>query len=233
MHEPECERIHLRGEGQGQTTGQGMESAALRPSGPRAIYHTAAPTSRARTGGDSSVGDSSMYRTLGSMGIALAALSFVACSDSISANANAHVSIQDQCDPASFNAALGAGTCTRQGNTTFAQFNTELNATQQVAAWRFVPANLTIHVGQRLTETNDGGEMHTFTEVAQFGGGIVPSLNQASGNPVEAPECQQLAQGDLLASGTTHTGDVETAATTDKYQCCIHPWMRATVTVVQ
>jgi plastocyanin len=172
-----------------------------------------------------------MHRPLISIGIAVAAIAFIGCSDSTSANTNAHVSIQDQCDPTSFDAALGAGSCTRQGNVTFAQFNTELNATQHVAAWQFVPANLTIHVGQRLTATNNGGEVHTFTEVAQFGGGIVPSLNQASGNPVEAPECQQLAAGDLLAAGTTFTGDVETTATTDKYQCCIHPWMRATITI--
>ena len=172
-----------------------------------------------------------MYRTLGSMGLALAAVSFVACSDSISANANAHVSIQDQCDPASFNAALGAGTCTRQGNTTLAQFNSELNSTHQVAAWRFLPNNLTIRIGQRLTETNNGGEVHTFTEVAQFGGGIVPALNQASGNTAVAPECQQLSASDMIAAGTTHTGDVETAAKTELYQCCIHPWMRATVTI--
>ena len=172
-----------------------------------------------------------MYRTFGSIGIALAALSFLACSDSTSANANAHVSIQDECDPASFNAALGAGACSRQGNMTLAQFNTELNATRQVAAWRFLPNNLTVRIGQRLTETNNGGEVHTFTEVAQFGGGIVPALNQASGNVTVAPECQQVTASDMIAAGTTHTGDVETAAKTELYQCCIHPWMRATVTI--
>jgi hypothetical protein len=51
---------------------------------------------------------------------------------------------------------------------TFAQFNSELSATQQVAAWRFVPPNLTVRVGQSIAATNDGGEVHTFTEVAQF-----------------------------------------------------------------
>src|SRR3954470_6004675 len=171
-----------------------------------------------------------MYRVAKSIGVILAA-TLTACSDSVEPKANAIVSIQDQCDPASFNAALGAGTCTRQGNTTLAQFNTELNATHQVAAWRFLPNNLTIRVGQRLTETNNGGEVHTFTEVAQFGGGIVPALNQASGNTVVASECQQLSASDMIAAGTTHTGDVETTAKTELYQCCIHPWMRATVTI--
>jgi plastocyanin len=197
----------------------------------RAIYHTAAPTSRVRVGGDQSVGDFSMYRTFGSIGIALAALSFLACSDSITTTSNAHVNILDECDPASFNAALGAGTCSRQGTMTLAQFNAELNATQQVAAWQFIPSNLTIRIGQRLTETNLGGEVHTFTEVAQYGGGIVPALNQASGNVTVAPECQQVTAADMIAAGATHTGDVETAAKTELYQCCIHPWMRATVTI--
>jgi len=172
-----------------------------------------------------------MYGRLTSIGIALTAITLAACSDSISANANTHVSVQDQCDPASFNAALGAGTCSKQGSMTFAQFNSELNATQQVAAWRFVPQNLTVRVGQSITATNVGGEMHTFTEVAQFGGGIVPALNQASGNTVEAPECKQLAASDFIASGSTFTADVETTVGTEHYQCCIHPWMRATVTV--
>lgn len=172
-----------------------------------------------------------MYRTLSSIGIALATIVVAGCGDSTSANANAHVSMQDQCDPTSFNAALGAGACSKQGSMTFAQFNSELNATQRVAAWQFVPPNLTIRVGQSITATNDGGEVHTFTSVAQFGGGIVPSLNQASGNTVEAPECKQLTAVDMVASGTTFMGDVETTAGTEHYQCCIHPWMRATVTV--
>ncbi|HEY1953935.1 MAG TPA: hypothetical protein VGG76_14105, partial [Gemmatimonadaceae bacterium] len=69
-----------------------------------------------------------MHRTIGSMAIALATLSFAACSDS-TATTSTHVSIQDDCDPGTFNAALGAGACNRQGGTTLAQFNSELSAT--------------------------------------------------------------------------------------------------------
>lgn len=154
------------------------------------------------------------------------------CNDSNSPLANPRVSMRDECDPASFNAALGAGACTRNGSMTLTQFNAELNATHRVAAWQFVPATLTIHRGDVVTAMNDGGEVHTFTEVAQFGGGIVPSLNQASGNPTEAPECTQLEADDRVAAGATYHADPANSLGTELYQCCIHPWMRAVVTVI-
>jgi plastocyanin len=172
-----------------------------------------------------------MYRTMSNtLILVLAAGVFVACSDSTAPKTSATLAIQDECDPASFNAALGAGTCTRQGIVTFSQFNTELNSTHRVAAWQFVPTNLSIRIGQSIAATNNGGEMHTFTEVEQFGGGIVPALNQASGNTVVAPECTALTAADMVMPGATFTTDAETAAGTELYQCCIHPWMRAVVT---
>lgn len=173
-----------------------------------------------------------MFRSLRPVASLLVGVAFMGCSDSSGPNANAHVSIQDECDPASFNAALGAGTCVRQGTETFAQFNSELSSTHAVAAWKFVPAALTIHLGQSISAMNNGGEVHTFTEVAQFGGGIVPSLNQASGNPNEAPECASLSASDHIAAGTTFTTTAADKVETEHYQCCIHPWMRADVTVI-
>ena len=175
-----------------------------------------------------------MRRTFPRLVIACAACIAAGCGkDSTSPVADARVSAQDQCDPATFNAALGSGTCAKQGNTTFTAFNNELNATKQVAAWRFVPSAFTIRVGQSITATNDGGEKHTFTEVKAFGGGIVPSLNTASGNTQEAPECAALTATDMIASGATFRTDAATDVGTELYQCCIHPWMRATVTVMQ
>ena len=115
--------------------------------------------------------------------LSLLAVAAVACGDSNSPTVDAQVSALDQCDPASFNAALGNGACTKQGNVTLTAFNNELNSTHHVASWQFVPNNFTIRVGQAITVTNNGGEKHTFTEVDNFGGGIVPALNSASGNP--------------------------------------------------
>ncbi|HTE45367.1 MAG TPA: hypothetical protein VK636_09010 [Gemmatimonadaceae bacterium] len=178
-----------------------------------------------------------MRRTLihiASLAVAVGSVTLAACgsdSNSPSQLPDATLSMQDQCDSASFNAGIGAGTCTHQGSVTLAQFNSELTATQKVAAWAFAPTALTIQVGQSIKAMNDGGEGHTFTEVEAFGGGIIPALNTASGNPVEAPECAALATNALVAPGGTFTSDAATTVGTEYYQCCIHPWMRATVTI--
>jgi plastocyanin len=145
------------------------------------------------------------------------------------------VQLRDDCDPATFNAALGAGACQHSSGSTgitLSAFNAELAANHTVAAWKIVPATLDTREGARLAVVNTGGETHTYTEVDEFGGGVVPALNQASGNTTVAPECLNAAEFDssTVRSGQTvqHTFD---ARGTEKYQCCIHPWMRQTVIV--
>src|SRR3954465_2655880 len=167
----------------------------------------------------------SMHRSLGLLAIALAVAGVAACSDSSGPVETTNVSMPDQCDAASFNAALGAGTCSTQGSVTFAQFNGELNSSHQVAAWRYVPSTLEIHVGQAITAINQGGETHTFTEVDQFGGGIVPSLNELAHATAVAPEGQALEADDFVAPGGTYREQVSETGTV-KFQCCIHPWMK-------
>jgi hypothetical protein len=98
------------------------------------------------------------------------------------------VQMMDACDPQSFNAALGPGTCARQGGVRFAKFLTLLGKHHKVGAWNFAPPTLNVRVGQELLAVNQGGEVHTFTEVEEFGGGFVPDLNALSGEPVPAPE---------------------------------------------
>jgi plastocyanin len=147
------------------------------------------------------------------------------------ANANKHdngglVSMLDQCEPTSFNAVLGAGACVGNGSVTFDDFISELTQRKQVKTWRFEPHTVNMLVGQTLTAINLGGEEHTFTEVDEFGGGIVQSLNDLSGNPVPAPEC--LGAIERIAPGESES-EVENDAGTELYQCCIHPWMRAKV----
>ena len=140
------------------------------------------------------------------------------------------IEVLDACDPMSFNAAIGAGTCTRPGGLSFSSFIAQLTAKGEVGAWRFAPANnVQVQVGQILLAINRGGEVHTFTEVEEFGGGLVPLLNDLSHNTDVAPECLALTPSDFIPPGGTKSDDVEVAGT-EKYQCCIHPWMRAVVT---
>jgi len=83
------------------------------------------------------------------------------------------IHIRDYCDPATFNAAVGPGTCIRDTNLgaiTFTGFVTELGADKSVGAWRFAPAQVRVFHGATLQLQNLGGETHTFTEVKRFGG---------------------------------------------------------------
>ena len=141
------------------------------------------------------------------------------------------VAINDQCDPASFNAALGPGTCvTPHAGVQLDDFIRELTQTQKVGAWNFAPRQVRLGDDQAFQAENRGGEVHTFTEVDEFGGGIVPMLNELSGNPVPAPECLALGDGDFIRPGGMSTPDVEEPGV-HHYQCCIHPWMHTDVTV--
>jgi len=135
----------------------------------------------------------------------------------------------DDCDPASFNAALhDPNACVGKGKTTFDRFIAELTRSQVAQKWRFDPHHVELEHGNDLFAINKGGETHTFTRVANFGGGIVQILNTLSGNPTPAPECTTLEPDDFVAPGATYTAELST----DKlqhFQCCIHPWMRADV----
>ena len=139
------------------------------------------------------------------------------------------ITMQDACDPETFNAAVGPGTCLRDGGVRFTKFLRLLGQHQKVGAWHFAPMAVSARVGQELLAVNRGGEVHTFTEVEEFGGGIVPDLNALAGVPEQAPECLALAPGDFVPPGGSTSDDVEEGGT-ELYQCCIHPWMRTVVT---
>jgi hypothetical protein len=138
--------------------------------------------------------------------------------------------LRDDCDPTSFNAALGAGACVGNGGTTLAEFNAELAKNHFVGAWKMNPDHFGGIAGTVIEVTNRGGETHTFTPVVAFGGGIVPSLNQASGNTTVAPECANLNPQTIVPSGG-HLNGSPLAVGTHRFQCCIHPWMRTTATI--
>jgi len=144
--------------------------------------------------------------------------------------ANIMVNMHDACEPDSFNAAAGPGTCTRNGGVQFDNFIAQLTAHQAVGAWHFAPGVANARVGETFLASNTGGEVHTFTEVADFGGGLVPPLNALAGTPTVAPECLALEADDFVPPGQTYHETVDRSGTV-KYQCCIHPWMRLVATV--
>src|SRR5689334_18409603 len=131
-------------------------------------------------------------------------LCYVLFSVSVLAQSAFTIGVHDACDPITFNANVGPGTCKtgHHGTTKFAVFITELQSDHIAGAWRFNPllnatqgtfqlATVNLSSGQTTVLHNTGGETHTFTRVASFGGGFVPGLNQLSGNPIQAPECLQ------------------------------------------
>lgn len=145
------------------------------------------------------------------------------------------IRMYDDCEPTSFNAVLGDGACIGNGHTTFAEFIEELEETQDAHKWRNQPSQMHLNVGRPTEIENRGGEVHTFTPVAEFGGGFIPDLNGISGNPVPAPECLNIPALVFIPAGATEQGP--TAGSPDlpvgvtKFQCCIHPWMRTVVEV--
>jgi hypothetical protein len=141
----------------------------------------------------------------------------------------------DDCEPTTFNAVLGEGTCIGNGHTTFAEFIEELEETQDVHKWRNQPSQAHLNVGRPTLIENRGGEVHTFTPVATFGGGFIPDLNALSGNPVPAPECLNFGTMVFIPAGATEEGPTagssELPVGINRFQCCIHPWMRTVIEV--
>jgi plastocyanin len=146
---------------------------------------------------------------------------------------NRKIAMRDNCDPADPAWAPTGGCLLRRGDVTAAEFNAFLRSPLTIApnahlighpSWRNEPSHVSIESGKRLRVTNEGGRTHTFTEVAQFGGGRVPPLNIGLS---PAPEC-------ATAVNVPAGARIEIASMSDgihRFECCIHPWMRATVRV--
>lgn len=145
------------------------------------------------------------------------------------------IRMYDDCEPTSFNAVLGDGACIGSGHTTFDAFIEELTETQDAHKWRNQPTEMHLNVGRPTFIENRGGEVHTFTEVAAFGGGFIPELNGISGNPVPAPECLNIPALTFIAAGESATGptagSAELPVGITRFQCCLHPWMRTIIEV--
>src|SRR5215813_3880129 len=89
----------------------------------------------------------------------------------------------DECDPTTFNAALGEGGTGFCHNVALGATTTLEDLFAKAAAgtpdpnWDFEPDEVTIDQKTILAVADQGGEPHTFTEVAAYGGGFVEGLN--------------------------------------------------------
>lgn len=146
-----------------------------------------------------------------------------------------HVQMQDDCDPATFNAALGDGACVGDGDTTFGEFFASLVARDPDGHWRMHPRETHVRQGTNLMISNSGGEFHTFTAVAKFGAGCVPEINDPLGlvGP-PAADCGTAFTDPQTALPPGAKGTVRTQTMSPgihRFQCMIHPWMHSTVEV--
>ena len=142
----------------------------------------------------------------------------------------------DECDPTTFNAALGPDFCK---NVTLGAFTTLSDLFAKAAAgtpdrgWDFEPDTLRIKEGTTVSVVDQGGEPHTFTEVSQFGGGFIPGLNAPGEETV--PECSGgFAKVKVARTRLLQGSDIQIPGLSKgehRFQCCIHPWMRVKVEV--
>lgn len=146
---------------------------------------------------------------------------------------NGRIAMLDNCDPADPAWAPTGGCLLRRGDVTAAEFNAFLRSPLTIPAnaqlighpsWRNEPAYVSVSSRKRLRVANEGGRTHTFTEVAQFGGGRVPPLNVGL---APAPECATAVN--VLPGERTELPRLSDGI--HRFECCIHPWMRATIRV--
>jgi len=143
----------------------------------------------------------------------------------------------DDCEAMSFNAAVGPGTCVGDGETTFDDFVGQLlengNKPNEAAKdWDFSRENFGVDPRARLKIVNKGGEFHTFTPVAKFGGGCVEEINQLLGGLTPVDECQNPVL--FVTTGVISGGTISLTAPksgVQRYQCLIHPWMVSTAII--
>jgi plastocyanin len=148
-----------------------------------------------------------------------------------------NIAIMDDCLPGDpgWNPTGGCTLKPHEGDVSFAEFGALIGSPLSSGlvghpSWRNEPSHVTASQGRMVRVTNSGGRSHTFTEVANFGGGTIAGFNIGL---TRAPECpaNPADLGPLVVppgSAITLNG---LAAGLHRFQCCIHPWMHATIRV--
>jgi plastocyanin len=149
----------------------------------------------------------------------------------------AQVVALDECDPTTFNAALGADECKNIASgfsTTLGNLVAGAETGTPDPGWDYEPDTLTIKQGTVVSAVNQGGEVHTFTEVKAFGNGFIPPLNPGGATSV-IPECNggfgSVAVAKTRILQGSHLDITGLSKGKHLFQCCIHPWMRMEVDV--
>jgi plastocyanin len=179
-----------------------------------------------------------MKRNLVKIGLVISCLVLAAAMQPDAPSRIAQVVALDECDPTTFNTAIGSDFCKNVAiaplgyTTTFANLLAEAAAGTPDPKWDFEPDSLSVKEGTILSVVDQGGEPHTFTQVKQFGGGFVPGLNSGE-TPV--PECAAGFNDVAVAKTRIIQGSTSLVTGLSKgthyFQCCIHPWMRFKVEV--
>ena len=147
------------------------------------------------------------------------------------------VTLRDDCDPTD-TGWLPTGGCNRaEGDVTLAEFNAARLSPLAPSvighpAWFFDPSYLEAKASKSIRIHNEGGRTHTFTHVANFGGGRVLGLNtsqQGVAPLTPAPECLAAGVIDIPGGGDSIVDGLP--AGDHRFQCCIHPWMRTQIAV--
>jgi plastocyanin len=154
-------------------------------------------------------------------------------------NGGQQIRLRDNCDPAGFPNNLCAPN--HKGGIGLQQLLDFVHARPQhvleqrnALGWRFSPDRTHVKLGTTLAVNNEGGETHTFTQVAAFHDlGCIPPFSLAMfGTPAVDPICPApfVPPGPAVDPGGTLQVPL-TQAGTFNFQCFIHPWMRTTITV--
>jgi hypothetical protein len=157
------------------------------------------------------------------------------------------IDTQDACDEASFNAA--GIPCHRIDGSgkrvTLDDLFARVVKDKAHGAWRFHSDDVKVKAGEPVqVRLGRGGEFHTFTKVARFGPGCVDVLNAPIfGSPDLGPECAPVDtpggpvpapfvfDGIPTDGSTVQIPAAKLTRGTNRFECMIHPWMKAKVTV--
>src|SRR3954454_16781493 len=107
--------------------------------------------------------------------IPAALLATLALTSTAAADDGHVVRVRDACDPATFNAMFGPGTCeTDKPGIALDDAVDKLQKHGRIRQGRFPPDEVSRREGEPLVARfTRGGENHTFTEVAEFGAGCL------------------------------------------------------------